>query len=152
MTKTQLPAWALGLTPDQIAFYENPAMTTARAQCRGSGRHRFNLNELAGRVGSNLPEGIEIIPLADGTCEVRDWCIRGCGRHQSYLTDEQGTILWDTRDYGGDRSYIGTGLDLRRIGADSRYLRHITQEMMAGAIARRIKIARRARLQVAEAS
>jgi hypothetical protein len=140
--KTAIPAWAIGLRPDQIAFFENKAMTVSRARCRGTGRHQFHLNDLEMRA-SGEPKGVEIIPLDDGTCEVRDWCKRDCGRYQSYLTNDDGEILWDTREYGGERDYIGTGLDLRRTGADSRYLHHLTQELIGPAIAKRLKTARR---------
>jgi hypothetical protein len=147
---SEQPAWARGLRldADQLAFYENKAYTPARALCRGTGRHDFHLNDLAALTGrGELPAGVELIPLADGTVEIRDWCRRGCGRYQTILTDEAGAILWDTKDYGGERSYIGTGLDLRRTGADSRYLRQLQQNRMAAQIARRIKIAQRAKLQ-----
>jgi hypothetical protein len=136
--------WRNGLNAAQVIWLEDQPL--ARVHCRGSGRHRFHLNELSAS-GVTPPEGIDIIPLADGTCEVRDHCIRVCGRYQSYLTDEEGAILWDTRDYGTtDRSYFATGMDITRAD-DRRYLQHLTQGMLARAIGKRIKIAQRAALQ-----
>ena len=133
--------WKNGLNASQIAYYEN--LSRPRAVCRGSFRHRFHLNELD--LTGDSP-GLEIIPLANGTCEVRDWCLRECGRYQSYLTDEGGGILWDTRDYGGERDYIATGMDLTR--ADDRaFLQHTQQQALSKAIGKRLRIAQRAALQ-----
>lgn len=145
MTVVQYPAWAKGLTPEQISFYEH--LSLAAARCRGSGRHLWNLTDLVMQA-KDSPKGIELIPLADGTVEVRDWCQRNCGRFQSYVTDDEGEILWDTRDYGtgpGTR-YLANGLDLTR-GDDRRYLQHCTQQMISRAISKRLKIAKRAALQ-----
>jgi len=145
MTAAQYPAWAKGLSPEQISFYEH--LSLAATRCRGSGRHLWNLTDLVMLAGNN-PKGVELIPLADGTVEVRDWCQRDCGRFQSYVTNDEGEILWDTRDYGtgpGTR-YLAKGLDLTRAD-DRRYLQHCTQAMISRAIARRLKIARKAQLQ-----
>ncbi|HYK70378.1 MAG TPA: hypothetical protein VEV45_20710 [Streptosporangiaceae bacterium] len=141
-------AYGLGLDADQLAFYENKAYTPARALCRGTGRHEYHLNSVAelARRGE-LPPGVELIPLANGTVEIRDWCKRQCGRYASILTDEEGTPLWDTRQLNGERDYIGTGLGLRGTGADSRYLHHLQEDRLRVQISKRLKIAQRAKLQ-----
>lgn len=137
--------WRNGLNASQVAYYDE--MPLARAVCRGSFRHHFHLNDPKSLGSPDVPEGMEIIPQADGTCEVRDHCIRECGRYASYLTDEAGAILWDTRELrSSDRAYIATGLDLTRAD-DRRFLQHVQQQALAMAIGRRIKIARRAALQ-----
>lgn len=134
MAATKTPAWAQGLDPDQRAFYEG--LDPAQWVCRGRRRHRFHTDEPL--ANGELPEGIRLEKVTGGW-ELRDYCIRGCGRFLVFDTTNRGAIDWDSKRYrGGGSRYRATGLGLTATD-DRRFFEFQQGEVLADAIRLTIK-------------
>lgn len=139
------PAWAQGLDPDQRAFYEG--LDPAQWVCRGRRRHRFNTDEPL--ANGSLPEGMRLEKVTGGW-ELRDYCIRGCGRFLVFDTTNRGEIDWGSKHYGGGGPrYHARGLGLTATD-DRRFFEHQQGEQLADMIRLWIKRQRARRSQPAE--